>query len=107
MPNRCCVPQCGGDGGFKFPTDPDLAIKWRVAIKRLGPDKSLWKPGIHAVVCDKHFKAEDFKEPMRKSFPSNVIRDVRLVKRSARGEHRPLPSQSLHRMARSTDITDL
>ena len=67
MPNRCCVPGCGGDGGFKFPTDPDLCIKWRVAIKRLGPDKSLWKPGIHAVVCDKHFKAEDFKEPLHKS----------------------------------------
>ena len=67
MPNRCSVPECKGSGGFKFPTDPDLCIKWRVAIKRLGPDKSLWKPGIHAVVCDKHFKAEDFKEPLHKS----------------------------------------
>ena len=63
MPNSCSVPECRGTGGFSFPSDPDLNTKWRVAIKRLGPNKSLWKPGRHSRVCDKHFTAEDFKEP--------------------------------------------
>ena len=66
MPSRCVVPQCRGNGGFKFPTDPDLNMEWRVAIKRMGPDKTLWKPGHWSVVCEKHFIADDFKEPKNK-----------------------------------------
>ena len=64
MPDYCAVPHCNGYGGFKFPSDPALNLKWRVAIKRLGQKKTLWKPSQRAVVCDKHFKAEDFKEPV-------------------------------------------
>ena len=61
MPNYCVVPKCRGVGGFSFPADPDLNLKWREAIRRLD-----WTPGDHSKVCDKHFKAEDFKVPIIK-----------------------------------------
>ena len=64
MPTYCAVPLCKGSGGFKFPTDPDLNFKWRVAIKRFGKKKSLWKPSPHSTVCAKHFTSDDYKEPL-------------------------------------------
>ena len=64
MVNYCVVPGCRGTGGFKFPSDPELQRKWRVAIKRLGPGKKLWAPGKHSVVCRAHFRPEDLKLPV-------------------------------------------
>ena len=63
MPTYCAVPCCKGSGGFKFPADPELNLKWRVAIKRFGKKKALWKPSPHSTVCARHFTCDDFKEP--------------------------------------------
>ena len=78
MPNKCVVPGCCGRGGFCFPSDTELSLKWQAAIKREGPSTSaatststaatsgskgaLWKPSIYSTICDSHFKPEDFKE---------------------------------------------
>jgi hypothetical protein len=53
-------------GGFTFPTDQQLCLKWRVAIKREGLRKTLWKkPNERSVVCYKHFNPEDFHVPVQ------------------------------------------
>ena len=58
MPQTCCVPMCDGMGGFRFPKDPSLRLKWRVAIKRVDQNNrtKLWEPWPTATVCEKHFK---------------------------------------------------
>jgi hypothetical protein len=44
-------------------TDPELRLKWRVAIKREDErTKKLWEPYESAIVCEKHFKPLDYKE---------------------------------------------
>lgn len=66
MPQYCAVPGCFDTGGFKFPKDEQLRLKWRVAIKREGPRKGgLWMPEDFARVCPKHFKSDDFKIPIK------------------------------------------
>ena len=68
MPNKCVIKGCSGNGGFRFPKDPELNLKWRIAVKREptttgpGPHPTLWKPSDHSVVCSSHFAAEDFRE---------------------------------------------
>ena len=83
---RCCsVPGCiGGKGGSRFPKDPKLFLKWKVAIKRLepGPGKKLWTPKQHSVVCHKHFKPEDYRVPVCSTVPVGGKR-VRLLKPEA------------------------
>ena len=77
MPNYCVVPKCRGVGGFSFPADPDLNLKWREAIQKLD-----WTPSVHSRVCDKHFKAEDFKEPIMAGY-SETGRTCRSLKDGA------------------------
>jgi hypothetical protein len=61
------MPRCLGgplsvDSSFRF----ELVRKqWRVAIKREGPRKTLWKPNDLSVVCKMHFKPEDFKQTLQ------------------------------------------
>ena len=65
MPDYCAVPGCLESGLlFSFPADPTLNLRWRVAIRRKGPDGTLWKPTPGSVVCERHFKPEDFKTPL-------------------------------------------
>jgi hypothetical protein len=65
MPQYCAVPGCKDSGGFKFPSDQQVCLQWRVAIKREGLRKSLWKPSDRSVVCSKHFSTEDFLVPLQ------------------------------------------
>ena len=69
MVHYCSVPLCNRVGGFRFPRDKELKKKWQVAIKRQGKNKSLWQPKEHDVVCDCHFKPEDFKDKNSAGFP--------------------------------------
>ena len=75
MPPPCVVPGCLGvdPGRFKFPSDPELNLKWRQAIKKevtstatssSEPQKILWKPSEYSRVCGAHFKPEDFRETL-------------------------------------------
>lgn len=80
MPTRCCVPGCSEYGGHKFPTDPDLCLRWRVAIKRSSSKKGLWKPGKHDVVCHQHFKASDYKETLLGN-AMHFIKDIKVNER--------------------------
>lgn len=63
MPTRWCVPGCSEYGGQKYPTDPDLCLRWRVAIKRSSSKHGLWKPSKDCGVCH-HFKDSDYKETL-------------------------------------------
>jgi hypothetical protein len=61
MPQYCCVPLCTNFGGHRFPTESKLRDKWRVAVKRVDPlTKRLWEPGKYDVVCQSHFRDEDY-----------------------------------------------
>jgi hypothetical protein len=63
MVKYCCVPLCGGFGGHKFPTDKEIHLKWRVAIKRMDErTKKLWTPGKEDIVCHSHFTEDDYKK---------------------------------------------
>ncbi|XP_062575195.1 uncharacterized protein LOC134237110 [Saccostrea cucullata] len=63
MVKYCCVPLCGRFGGHKFPAEPDLRLKWRVAIKRMDQKtKNLWNPGKEDIVCHAHFTDHDYKD---------------------------------------------
>ena len=68
MQSNCVVRGCGRRSGFGFPSEPELIMKWRIAIKR-GPTESgdtsgsgQQNPSPYAVVCEDHFTAEDFIE---------------------------------------------
>lgn len=56
----CCVPGCFKTNGYFFPKDPEMRMRWRVAIRREGPKKKLWEPGEYSVVCRDHFLPSDF-----------------------------------------------
>ncbi|KAK3108557.1 hypothetical protein FSP39_010622 [Pinctada imbricata] len=60
--NCCCVPGCHERGGHVFPSNITGKKEWIVAIKRLDEeDKTkLWQPSKSAVVCKKHFTADDY-----------------------------------------------
>ena len=78
----CSVPQCPGKGGFKFPRDPELRKKWRVAIRRQGPGpgkKLNWEPSDTATVCHAHFTEEDYKVPKNSlaSIGGKIRKDLR------------------------------
>ncbi|XP_046543594.1 uncharacterized protein LOC124253791 [Haliotis rubra] len=61
MPQYCSVPGCTNSGGHRYPSDSDLRLKWRVAVRRVDPKtKKLWQPGKTDVVCQSHFTADDF-----------------------------------------------
>ena len=75
MPTPCVVPQCSGgadSGRFGFPTDPEINLKWRIAIKKEvestatsssgGPQRILWKPSNTSKICGAHFKPDDFRD---------------------------------------------
>ncbi|XP_048242560.1 uncharacterized protein LOC124133758 [Haliotis rufescens] len=66
MPRYCSVPGCKNKiGGHKYPSDPDLQQKWRVAVRRVDvPTKNLWKPGTGDVVCRAHFTDDDFVDTL-------------------------------------------
>lgn len=51
----CAVPMCATSGGNRFPRDEKMKKAWIIAIKR---DK--FEPKTHSVVCQKHFKPEDY-----------------------------------------------
>lgn len=61
MVNTCVVAGCSKAATHRFPQDPDLCMKWRVAINRQGENKGLWKPSRHSYICGDHFRAEDFQ----------------------------------------------
>jgi hypothetical protein len=87
MPQYCAVPGCSDTGGFIFPKDEQLRLKWCVAIKRGEPQgpqepqgsqgpqgrkvpqrprkRGPWMPNKYSRVCPKHFKSEDFKIPIK------------------------------------------
>jgi hypothetical protein len=81
MPSTCSVPGCKNKtSSFRFPTEPRLRMQWLVAIKRV--QKTLWKPTASALVCDKHFKSDDFKIPIQ-SFVALGAKPRRLLKADA------------------------
>jgi hypothetical protein len=67
MPTHCAVPNCNGTKGFRFPQDPVVRKKWQVAVKRVEEKNGnkLWEPYEGAIVCDRHFKSDDFKIPLQ------------------------------------------
>lgn len=67
MGRFCAVPGCSKPANHRFPKDPDLCLKWRIAIKREGANKSLWKPGNHSYICGDHFREEDYQSYIDKS----------------------------------------
>ena len=78
MPTTCVVPGCGGLGGFSFPKDPELNVKWRTAVKKhvaapggAGGPLVLWKPSASSRVCHSHFKPDDFKETLTSVYSAN------------------------------------
>ena len=70
MPAPCVVPGCPGTGpgSFNFPSDAELNLKWRTAIRKeisSEPQKTLsWKPSEYSRVCGSHFKPDDFRESL-------------------------------------------
>lgn len=80
MPNYCCAVGCKQKGGFRFPKNDDLNLKWRRAIRREGPNQSLWQPSKYSVLCQHHFKSRDFVvspfERLRKTLKSNAVPSV-------------------------------
>ena len=68
MVNKWCAPGCrsgyvtqNGDeqiklSFFKFPTDQELRKKWIHKVPRRG-----WMPASNTVLCEKHFRSEDFQ----------------------------------------------
>ncbi|XP_076073051.1 uncharacterized protein LOC143044775 [Mytilus galloprovincialis] len=64
MPSYCCVPGCKESGGHKFPSDKELNLKWRVAIRRTNETRGLWRPGKHDIVCHNHFTLSDYKNTL-------------------------------------------
>ena len=70
MPAPCVVPKCSGadPSRFGFPTNPEINLKWRIAIKKEvkstatsssgGPQKTLWKPSKTSKICGAHFKPD-------------------------------------------------
>ncbi len=62
MPSTCCsVPGCSNRGGHEFPADIDRRKDWVIAIRRDNGKGGLWEPTKWSVVCQAHFKAEDYK----------------------------------------------
>jgi hypothetical protein len=84
MPQHCAVPNCNGTKGFRFPQDPALQKKWQVVIKRVNEKNrnKLWEPYATAIVCDRHFKQDDFKIPLQSlaSLPEFTGRTSRRLK---------------------------
>jgi hypothetical protein len=84
MPTNCAVPTCNGEGGFAFPKDDSMKLKWRVAIKREDKDKkSLWMPNTHSRVCEKHFKEDDFALPEYAKYAENFFQHRKMLKPGA------------------------
>ncbi|CAB4054589.1 unnamed protein product [Lepeophtheirus salmonis] len=53
-----------GIGGFRFPKEPTLQVKWRVAMNRINLNtNNLGAPSLHSKVCHEHFKKEDYDRP--------------------------------------------
>merc|ERR1711884_15988 len=78
MPSNCVVRGCRVmGGGFGFPKDPELRLKWRIAIKREN-----WEPSVHSRVCGDHFVADDFRESIMASCSRNPS-GRRLLKKEA------------------------
>lgn len=50
---------------FRFPVHPELRLKWAVSIRRMRPDNKLWEPSKHSVICNEHFKEEDYIHKQR------------------------------------------
>ena len=67
MPGNCVVRGCGGRGGFSFPSEPKLRLKWKIAIKREN-----WDPSTYSVVCADHFVADDYRETLAASCSRNL-----------------------------------
>ncbi|XP_014675614.1 PREDICTED: uncharacterized protein LOC106815638 [Priapulus caudatus] len=62
MPSYCCVPGCkSAKACHKFPANPNLNYKWRVAVRRVkDTTENLWKPMMHSKVCSDHFREDDY-----------------------------------------------
>uniref|UniRef100_A0A0K2T4M7 DNA transposase THAP9like [Xenopus (Silurana) tropicalis] n=1 Tax=Lepeophtheirus salmonis TaxID=72036 RepID=A0A0K2T4M7_LEPSM len=63
MPSCCVVPGCSGRGSYRFPSNKNICLKWRIALCREDDNGSLWRPSLNSVLCGKHFKPEDFRVP--------------------------------------------
>lgn len=104
MPTVCSVPGSQRQTGrFKFPSDPNLEKQWRIAIKREGPRKTLWKPTSGARVCERHFKSEDFRTPMNSlvALGAKPRRDLKVgVIPSVFAHSRDVPEAAVGRAAR-------
>jgi uncharacterized C2H2 Zn-finger protein len=57
----CFVPGCREDPWHRFPADPDLKMKWHLAIQREGPSLTLYKT---SKICHNHFKQKDFRDTL-------------------------------------------
>jgi uncharacterized C2H2 Zn-finger protein len=57
----CFVPGCREDPWHRFPADPDLKMKWHLAIQREGPSLTLFKT---SKICHNHFNQKDFRDTL-------------------------------------------
>ena len=60
--SRIFAPSWDNRGGHRFPSDLNVRKKWLMAIKRVNPDHSLWKPSESSIVCKEHFRDTDYEE---------------------------------------------
>ncbi|XP_040579658.1 uncharacterized protein [Lepeophtheirus salmonis] len=65
MPSCCSVPGCSKRGGFRFPSNESICLQWRIALRRKDENNSLWIPSSFALVCDEHFKPDDYRVIMQ------------------------------------------
>ena len=73
MPSLCSAFKCQNKGRFLFPKDPDLCLKWRLAVnRRVGRTMTnLWEPTKYSKLCEKHFLPEDkivFQDDISRQF---------------------------------------
>ncbi|CAB4064033.1 unnamed protein product [Lepeophtheirus salmonis] len=66
MVNYCSVPGCKGVGGSRYPKEPTLQVKWRVAINRINlKPHNLWASSLHSILYHEHLRKEDYDLPGR------------------------------------------
>lgn len=56
----CCVPNCKGRGGHRFPQDEVTRLLWTNAIRSAGKSQSWNGPKKSTTVCRLHFREEDY-----------------------------------------------
>ena len=68
----CCVRGCTNSGGFYFPIEFSLRLKWRVSLRRNNLNtKKLWIPGKYDTVFTSRFTPEGCKVRRLKVIDNN------------------------------------